>query len=187
VQSPDGIAIDSTGTNLYVASKGTTGTSPGSIVRINIATGTQTGSCGPFGVGPDGIAIGLGSLNGCVYVNDNGGTLWEVCFPTTTGGACQINACATGGTRGDFIAVDPNVKSGSGTTRFASLLASQADGYVRFDPPAGGWFGTPTSTTDPIFAPAPTPAIPVLGIGALGVLVAASGSRTLRRNRRRNG
>lgn len=93
---------------------------------------------------PDGIAVGKGSLAGKLYVNANDGNLWEintqVSPPTKT-------AIATGGTRGDFVTVDPN----------GTLLLTQSDRVLRLTPPSGGGFvGAPSDilqTRDSVITP----------------------------------
>ena len=77
---------------------------------------------------PDGITLGTGVLAGNLFANTNAGTLIEINLATDT-----QTLIASGGTRGDFVEVDPN----NGT-----LLVSQADRLARLAPPAGGGFLT---------------------------------------------
>ncbi len=70
--------------------------------------------------GPDGIAVGVGPVAGNLFVNTNGGRVVEI--NQTTGAQTVI---ATGGSRGDFVTVDPN----DGT-----LLLTQSDRIMRLVP-----------------------------------------------------
>jgi hypothetical protein len=105
----------------------------------------------------DGIALGQGTaLAGKAYVNTNDGNLWEVVYdidPSNGNGfnpppSPIVNLVATGGSRGDFIAVDihhPCAPSGPNGQHWPSMLITQSDRIVRIDPPDGGWFGPPFS------------------------------------------
>jgi hypothetical protein len=75
---------------------------------------------------PDGIALGRGSLAGNLFANTNGGDLVEINIATGT-----TTLIGTGGTRGDFVSVDPN----------GTLLITQQDRILRLTAPAGGGFG----------------------------------------------
>lgn len=142
----DGIAFSPDGATVYVALP------LANVIRAydtvtKVLTWTSPFSPTPVGFElPDGIAIGLGTLTGYIYVNCCDGDVWEFGVP---GGphAGVVNQIATGGTRGDFIAVDPNVWSGGS---YPSLLLTQTDDILRLDPPGGGWFGPPTSSTAPV-------------------------------------
>ena len=132
-------------------------TSDGSTARIGAARGVVFASGGfvrafdtatatllwasPSIPGADGLATGLGTLTGYIYANCTTGKVWELGVP---GGPHdgELNLLATGGSRGDFIAVDPNVYSGGS---FPSLLLTQTDRVLRMDSPGGGFFGPPTS------------------------------------------
>jgi hypothetical protein len=100
--------------------------------------------------GSDGIAIGTGALLGKVYLNCTNGTVVEVVYDQSPGvgpeldppAGGSINTICTNGTRGDFIASDRLVASG---TLYPSLLLTQSDEIVRLDPPGGGFFGPPDS------------------------------------------
>lgn len=69
----------------------------------------------------DGTAIGGGSLAGNIFVNTNLGQLIEINLTTQA-----QTLIATGGSRGDFVFVDPN----------GSLLLTQTDSILRLTPPA---------------------------------------------------
>jgi hypothetical protein len=86
---------------------------------------------GTISGGPDDIALGVGTLAGNLFVNTNSGELVEVSLKT----AAQA-VIASGGSRGDFVTVDPN----NGT-----LLVSQSDRMMRLTGPSGGGF-IPTSS-----------------------------------------
>ncbi len=75
---------------------------------------------GTIATGPDGIALGTGPVAGNLFVNTNGGTVVEVNLKT----AAQT-IIASGGSRGDFVTVDPN----NGT-----LLLTQTDRIMRLVP-----------------------------------------------------
>lgn len=77
--------------------------------------------------GVDGTAIGSGALAGNLFVNTNGGTVYEVNLASSA-----LTQIASGGSRGDFVSVDPN----NGT-----LLLTQTDSIIRLSPPSGGGFG----------------------------------------------
>ncbi len=139
----DGIAFSPSGATVYVALP-----SDDVIRAYNTTTKLLIWeSTTPVGFDlPDGLAIGLGTLTGYIYVNCCDGDVWEFGLPDGPHPGVT-NQIATGGTRGDFIAVDPNVWSGGS---FPSLLLTQTDDVLRMDPPGGGWFGPPTSSTAPV-------------------------------------
>lgn len=66
------------------------------------------------GTAPEGIALGTCTLAGKAYVNTNGGTVVEVDLTTSA-----LTVIPTGGSRGDFVTVDPN----------NSLLLTQTDRF----------------------------------------------------------
>ena len=129
----DGLAFDPNAGILYAAINPGTGRIQG----FNISTKAVVFDSGTIAGTPDGIALGTGSLAGNLFVNTNGGTLVEVNLATTT-----QTVMASGGSRGDFVTVDPN----NGT-----LLVSQSDRILRLTPPPGGGFAIPlhlvTTTT----------------------------------------
>jgi len=112
----DGLATD--GSTLFAESNS-------HIVGYNILSKVQTFDSGVIPENPDGVAIGEGNISGNLFVNTNGGTLYEI--NTTTLAKTLI---ASGGTRGDFVEVDPN----------GSLLMTQTDSIMRLTPPSGGTF-----------------------------------------------
>jgi streptogramin lyase len=117
--SADGLGINSTGTILY-AEVG------GHILGYNTTTGLQVFDSG-FINGADGAAIGVsGTIAGKLFVNTNFGTVVEV--DTTTDLQTVI---ATGGSRGDFVTVDPN----------GTLLLTQTDSILRLSPIEGSFTG----------------------------------------------
>ncbi len=135
----DGIAISPDGSLLYIVRSD-------SLYAINTTTwGNTFTGLAHAGEGFDGIALGVGSLAGYVYVNCNNGDLWE--FGLAGGPHAGVDhVLASGGTRGDFIAVDPNVRGGN-SSGYPTLLLTQTDRLVRLAIPGGGWFGPPTSST----------------------------------------
>src|SRR5262249_41086186 len=144
----DGMSFTPLGDRLFVADHHDSALPAGSGEVIGFCTATALcGSAGsilytsPVIAGnPDGVAIGLGVLSNFLYVNNNNGTVVEINLLTNA-----LVTIATGGSRGDFIATDPaQPSSGFG---FPSLLLTQTDTILRLDPPGGGWFGPPTSST----------------------------------------
>jgi hypothetical protein len=165
----DGMTFSPDGSILYVASR-----SGGSGVPANTIRAFNVGNPAMFTDIPgapasllDGISIGLGTLNGYLYANYNDGTLWEIGLP---GGphAGALTEIASGGSRGDFVAMDPAVYSG-GTFGFPSLLVTQTDRVMRLDPPGGGFF---VSNVDSLsIVPEPNSALLlVLGLGSVMIL-----------------
>src|SRR5262249_7028586 len=110
-------------------------------------TGAQVFDSGVIPGGPDGTAIGTsGNLAGKLFVNTNGGTVVEI--NTTT---LAQTVLATGGTRGDFVTVDPLNDT---------LLITQTDDILRLTPTGGG------------FIPVPGP---IAGAGVPGLLAGFGG------------
>ncbi len=121
----DGLSISSDGSILYGAVFG------GGLLGFDTGTKLQLFDSGPIAGGLDGTALGFGSLAGNIFGNTNGGTVVEVNLATKA-----QTLLATGGSRGDFVTVDPND---------GSLLLTQTSTVVRLIPPAGGGFGPPPS------------------------------------------
>jgi len=139
----DGMAFSPDGSRLYTVRSDT-------IIALSmVSRGAAWIGPGHPGEGYDGIAVGVGNLDGYVYVNCNNGDLWEFGLPGTPHAGID-NLLASGGSRGDFIAVDPNVTCGGGSSAYPSLLVTQTDRLTRLDPPGGGWFGPPTSSLQPV-------------------------------------
>jgi len=120
----DGLSLSPDGSILYVAA----GT--GHILGFNTTTKAQVFDSGTISGGVDGIALGKGPVAGNVFVNTNGGTIVEVNLATTA-----QTLIASGGSRGDFVTVDPS----NGT-----LLVTQSDRIMRLVP---GVFVIPQLTT----------------------------------------
>jgi hypothetical protein len=135
----DGISTD--GTTLFGADPGN-----GHIYGYNIANPTNVTDYGfiNFGV-PDGTALGTGSLAGNLFVNTNSGNVVELNLLTHV-----QTEIATGGVRGDFVAVDPN----------GTLLLTEQTTVYRLTAPSGGGFGSST----------PLPPVALAGFVLLGVL-----------------
>ena len=159
----DGMAIDPHGTILYaVAEPGTpmqAETGHGYVLGFALPGGQQVYKSNLFGLGPDGIAVGIGTLQGNLYVDDHGadigqGAIWEVSL--ATGAATQLTM---NGSRGDFAAAD----------KFSStLLVTQSDRIVRLHaPPGGGFFGAPSSDT----SVPDIPTLPQWSAIAMGVIL----------------
>src|SRR5205814_5337808 len=101
-----GLAFSPDGSTIYAT------VNPDNVVRAyNTSNGSQTWeSCVHPGV-PEGIAIGVGTLTGYVYVNYNNGDVWEFGLPGTPHDG-EATRLASGGAYGHSIGADPNVLSG---------------------------------------------------------------------------
>jgi hypothetical protein len=178
---PDGLAWDPTGTTLYVVDRANVG-GPGTILTFDGSGSEIPNDIPMFGGGPDGIAVGLGSLQGCLYANANDGNVYEIKLSGTSNCTGNVNnptttvlAIAAGGSRGDLVAVDTYERFGNANGTFPSLFVTQTDSVYRIDPPFGGWFGPPTSSIQPPGPPATVPAIPSWGMPLLSLLMLACG------------
>jgi hypothetical protein len=124
----DGLSLSSDGLTLY-------GAILGHILGFNTITKAQVFDSGIIN-GVDGTAIGAGQLAGKIFGNTNFGELWEVDLVTT-----NKTLIASGGSRGDFVTVDPS----NGT-----LLLTQTDRILRVGPE--GRFGSFTFKLSPAVA-----------------------------------
>ncbi len=163
--TPDGLTIDPPGTTIYAAY------SDGFIRGYDMATHTLTWTSAFIGGGPDGVAIGVGTLTGYIYVNTNSGDVWELGVPSGTHAGVKT-MIATGGSRGDFVMADPNIYSGS---NYPSLLLVQTDCIMRLDPPGGGFFAPPTSSLDPVLCTTCFPRLCEPGTGGVNPCPCANG------------
>lgn len=137
----DGLTVSPDGTTLYAETGGT-------IKGYNTTTKTNVFDSGFIADGPDGTALGAGSLAGNIFVNTNGGSLVQIDLSSLT-----QTVLVSGGSRGDFVWVDEN----NGT-----LLFTQTDSVLRLTAPSGGCFGTACGVPEPS-------ALALLSIGLLGV------------------
>jgi hypothetical protein len=133
----DGLALSADGKTLYAAIDG--GGLIGNVLGFDITTKALVFDSGKIGGGPDGIALGKGPVAGNLFVNTNGGTVVEVNLATAA-----KTVIASGGSRGDFVTVDPN----NGT-----LLLTQSDRIMRLVP---GVFAIPQLATTTALDVAPT-------------------------------
>ena len=117
----DGLTTD--GTTLYAVITG------GHIIGYRLSDGIQVFDSGFINDGPDGTALGAGTLAGTIFANTNGGRLLEF----NLAGTPVATVIGTGGSRGDYVTVDPN----------GTLLLTQTDRILRLTAPLGGGFGTP--------------------------------------------
>ena len=109
----DGLAFNPGAGILYFATIGR-------VRGFNITTKAVVFDSGTIAGGPDGVALGTGPVAGNLFVNTNGGTVVEVNLATSA-----QTIIASGGSRGDFVTVDPN----NGT-----LLVTQSDRIMRLVP-----------------------------------------------------
>ncbi len=125
----DGLAINSAGTVVYGADRNTADPEDGHVLGFNISNGAKVFDFAfPVSEGIDGLALGSGRLQGNIFVNTNSGDLWEVNLTTDA-----VTLIGFGGSRGDFVEVDPND---------GSLLITQSDRILRLYAPTGGGFGS---------------------------------------------
>ena len=115
----DGLSTD--GTNLYASISSTR------VLGYNIATKAQIFDSGVIST-VDGTALGFGSLAGNIFANTNDGRFVEINLATSA-----QTVLATGGSRGDFVTVDPN----------GTLLITQSNSIVRLTATGGGFAQTP--------------------------------------------
>ena len=95
----------------------------GHIYGFDTSTGAKVFDSGFVPGGVDGTALGTGNLAGNIFANTNSGTLVEINLATDA-----QTLIASGGSRGDFVMVDPS----NGT-----LLLTQTDRIIRL---SGGSF-----------------------------------------------
>lgn len=150
---PDGLVLSPDGKTLY-------GAAEGQIAGYDTTTGNLVFQSGAI-VGnstPDGMAVGIGPLAGSIFTNTNDGQVVAVNLVTKV-----QTVIASGGSRGDFVTLDPND---------GSLLLTQTDEVLRLTPPSGG-FASPT-------VPEPG-SLALMSTGLVGLL----GFRGLRRDHTR--
>src|SRR5262249_28941891 len=76
---PDGLTFTQNGVVFFVACN------TDHVIRaFNSLSGALLWESCPIPDSPDGLAIGLGSLDGFIYVNCNEGTVWELGLPGTS-------------------------------------------------------------------------------------------------------
>jgi sugar lactone lactonase YvrE len=111
---PDGMICSPDGHTLYVAALNS-----GHVLGFDTTTKSQVFDSGPIVGGVDGIALGQGAFAGTMFVNLNAGSVIELNMSTLT----QL-VIASGGTRGDFVSVDPSNNT---------LLITQTDRVMRLN------------------------------------------------------
>jgi hypothetical protein len=109
--APDGLSISPDGKTLYGA------LSTSHIVGYDTTTKAVVFDSGAIPGGIDGTAVGTGLFAGLIFANTNGGTLVEVNLSTLA-----QTTIATGGSRGDFVTIDPATNT---------LLITQTDSIIR--------------------------------------------------------
>ncbi|HZT41519.1 MAG TPA: hypothetical protein VFA07_05000 [Chthonomonadaceae bacterium] len=122
----DGDGLTTDGTTLYAESGW-------HILGYHLASKSLVFDSGVIN-GADGCALGQGSLQGLLFVNTNLGEVFQIDLSTQV-----ITLIASGGSRGDFVTVDPN----------GTLLLTQSDRIMRLIPPSGGSFETASIAVKP--------------------------------------
>lgn len=143
----DGLTTD--GSNLYAAVGN-------AVLGYRISDKSIIYNSGVINGGPDGVAVGTGSLAGNLFVNTNNGNVIEINIATNV-----RTLIAQNGSRGDFVTVDPN----------GTLLLTQSDRILRLTAPTGGAFG---------------PSVPEPGLIALLSGIGVCGAGFLLRSRKRS-
>lgn len=118
VGSFDGLTLNLAGTILYAEIGGT-------IRGYDTQSFAEVYNSGGIPGGPDGVAIGTGSLANFLFINSNDGSFWEQNILTH-----QLFLIGSGGSRGDFVQVAPD----------GTLLITQTDLILRLTAPQGGGF-----------------------------------------------
>jgi DNA-binding beta-propeller fold protein YncE len=146
VPGPDGLTLSPDGTTLYAAA-----TSTSHILGFSVATHNQVFDSGVVN-SVDGTIVGIGPLAGSIFANTNDGRFVQINLTTMA-----QTVIASGGSRGDFVTLDPSN---------GSLLVTQSDSILRLSPPVGG-FAVPEPSS-----------ILLLTAGTLGVLICGLRHRT---------
>jgi hypothetical protein len=136
-ENADGLSISPDGKTLYAEVNS-------HILGFDITSKSQVYDSGAIPGGADGTAVGTGLFTGLIFANTNSGQLFEL----TLGASPVQTLIATGGSRGDFVTVDPTNNT---------LLITQTDTLLRLN---GASFTTPEPTS---LVMAGTAAITLLG------------------------
>jgi hypothetical protein len=147
----DGVTVSPDGTIVYTVENF-------HIIGRNILSHAQVYDSGLLAGQPDGIGVitSSNSLNGKFIVNFNAGTV-GLLDPSNN----SVVTIASGGTRGDYIAVDPS--NGSVFLDYSDLVYRLACG-------ASCSIGTPITPSGPSPTPAPsTLLLLITGVAGLGV------------------
>ncbi len=126
---PDGITVSADGKTLYVVVNAASDSD--NVVAFDVATRTQIWDYNATAAHTvisemDGLALGYGSRSGFIYANANDGKVWQIALPGGTSPPGTATLIASGGSRGDFVAVDT---SGQG-----ALMLVQSDRILRLFP-----------------------------------------------------
>jgi hypothetical protein len=133
---PDGLVLSADGNTLYVAAS-----VAGGIRGYNTLTGVQVYASSAISGTVDGLTLGAGPFGGKVFANTLAGQLIEIDLNTNA-----QTVIASGGSRGDFLTVDPTNNT---------LLVTQSDSILRL---SGG-----------VFVPEPS-SLSILGVMTLILL-----------------
>ncbi len=140
--SADGLSISGDGKTLYAEVNS-------HIYGFDTSTKAQVFDSGNIPGNADGTALGTGVLAGNIFANTNGGQLYEISLANSA-----QTLIASGGSRGDFVTVDPN----------GTLLLTQTDSVLRLTAPEGGGFGSVPEPSSLVMGGIAA----VLGLGAAG-------------------
>jgi len=129
VNDPDGLSISADGKTLYAAVRGSSLLEGFDTTTKNVVFSVSVPNI-------DCTALGTGTLSGKIFANLTNGTVDEIDLLTHS-----ITVIANGGSRGDFVSVDPNNNT---------LLLTQTDRIMRLAAPTGGGFGGEVAPLPPV-------------------------------------
>src|SRR5262249_53286176 len=98
LSDPDGLTLSPDGRTVYTALPDNQ-----QVAGFDTETGQRVFTSGTIPA-LDGLALGFGTLAGSLFVNTNDGKIWQV----NLNDPANPMLIASGGSRGDFVSVDPN-------------------------------------------------------------------------------